>query len=132
MIHRVKAFLDFKKLNDSLFIFVDKSPKLCYITKTDYDDKLADLFVNNKYKKLENFVIEKELVEFRKILIETLGKSITNVKYLNLKLLNTISGNNRKMNHWCSLVQGNGFQKLRFTFFLVSTHYNEWKNNSLQ
>ena len=55
------------------------------------------------------------------------------------QLLNTISGNERKMNHWCSLVQGNstcevqgnGFQKLRFTFFLVSTVYC-WFNICVQ
>ena len=88
---RVKAFLDFKKINDSLFIFVDKSPKLCYITKKDYDKKLADLFMNNKFLKIDNFVIEKELIEFRKMLRETLGKNISNIKYLNLKPINTIS-----------------------------------------
>ena len=30
---RVAEFLNFKKENDSLFIFIDKSPNICYITK---------------------------------------------------------------------------------------------------
>ena len=88
---RVKKFLDFKKLNDSLFIFVDKSPNLCYITNVEYDKKLADLFVNKKFEKIENFVIEKELVAFRKLIRETIGTNISNIKFLDIKPKNTIS-----------------------------------------
>ena len=88
---RVKEFLDFKKLNKSLFLFVDKSPNLCYITMKEYDKKLGDLFLNDKFELIHNFKIEKELVEFRKLIRETIGKNISNVKYLNLKPKNSIS-----------------------------------------
>jgi hypothetical protein len=36
---RVEKFLDFKKKNESLFIFIDKTPYICYIRKKDYDLK---------------------------------------------------------------------------------------------
>jgi hypothetical protein len=91
MDHRVKSFLEFKKLNESLFLFVDKSPKLCYITKADYDAKLGNLFKNEKFTLIENFVIEKELVDFRKLLRETIGKNVSNIKLLNLNPQNSIS-----------------------------------------
>ena len=40
---RVAEFLNFKKENESSFIFIDKSPSICYITKNDYDLKLSTL-----------------------------------------------------------------------------------------
>ena len=61
----MKSFLDFKKLNDSIFINCDKSPSLAYISDTDYKSKLWDLFGNEKFLKLENFQIETELKTFR-------------------------------------------------------------------
>ena len=91
MDHRVKRFLEFKKLNESLFLFVDRSPKSCYITKADYDAKLGNLFKNEKFTLIENFVIEKELVDFRKLLRETIGKNVSNIKLLNLNPQNSIS-----------------------------------------
>ena len=48
--HRVKKFMEFQKLNDSLFIFVDKCPNLCYITNCEYDKKLGQLFLNEKFE----------------------------------------------------------------------------------
>ena len=83
--------MEFKKLNDSLFLFVDKSPKLCYITKTDYDAKLRDLFENQNFEKITDFKLEKELVAFRQLLRETIGKSVSNIKLLNLNPINSIS-----------------------------------------
>ena len=57
----------------------------------EYDKKLGDLFLNDKFELIHNFKIEKELVEFRKLIRETIGKNISNAKYLNLKPKNSIS-----------------------------------------
>ena len=88
---RVKPFLDFKKLNESLFIYCDKSPNIAYITETDYKSKLNDLFDNQHFSKIENFRIEKELVAFRKLLRETIGTNISNISLIKLFPLNTIA-----------------------------------------
>ena len=44
---RVKPFLDFKKLNESLFIYCDKSPNIAYITESDYKLKIFELKKNS-------------------------------------------------------------------------------------
>ena len=46
---KVREFLEFEKLNDSIFIFIDKSPNLCYRTNADYEKKLGELFLNEKF-----------------------------------------------------------------------------------
>ena len=88
---RVKDFLSLKKLNESLFISIDKSPNICYISKKDYDKKLSDIFDTENFEKLPNFKIVTELEAFRKIPTETLGRNVSNLKMLNLHPKNSIS-----------------------------------------
>jgi hypothetical protein len=75
---RIQPFLNFKKQNEAIFIYCDKSPSLAYISETDYKTKLWDLFGNKNFSKIDNFKIETELVAFRLLLRETIKDNIFN------------------------------------------------------
>ena len=52
---------------------------------------MSDLFDNNKFEKLNNFAIEPHLISYRQLLRETIGKTVNNIKLLNLNPTYTIA-----------------------------------------
>ena len=89
--NRIPGFLNFKKLNNSLSIYCDKSPCLAYISEEEYKAKLCDLFDNEKFTRIQNFKIEKELKAFRLLFRATIGPFISNISLMKLAPLNTIA-----------------------------------------
>ena len=86
-----KKFFEFKKENDAIFVFCDKSSQVAYINQKDYDSKVSDLFDNSRFEKFIDFKIEPHLIEYRKLLRETIGPCVNNIKMLNLHPTYTIA-----------------------------------------
>ena len=70
---KITDFFNFQNANPNILLLgVDKTNDLIFLEKSEYHKKLTNLFENSKFKKLENFDLQDELISYRSMLTNSI------------------------------------------------------------